>query len=114
MYSINLENIPIIAISMISIPLLDSLRLLLLKILNKNSSFDNRINLHQILLDSGITHFKTSLILTFINWFICIFIFLMEPNFNSKELTFIFLIIGLCCLVFFEYLNRKNLSSQSG
>ena len=114
-YSINIENIPVIAISMISIPVLDTLRVMLVRLLNKKSPFTaDRNHLHHILLDSGMTHLRTSLFLTCINWFNCIAIFLMEQNFNSKELTIVYIIISLFWYFFFEFINRKNLSSSKG
>ena len=114
-YSIQLENIPVIAISMISIPVLDTLRVMLVRILRKKSPFTaDRNHLHHILLDSGMTHLRTSLFLTVINWFNCIAIFLMEQNFNSKELTIIYIFISLFWFFFFEYINRKNLISLKG
>ena len=59
---------------MISIPVLDTLRVMLVRILNKKSPFDaDRNHLHHILLDSGMTHLRTSFFLTFINWFNCVF-----------------------------------------
>ena len=110
-FSINIDNVPVIAISMISIPVLDTLRVMLVRILNKKSPFTaDRNHLHHILLDSGMTHLRTSLFLTFINWFNCILIFLLEQNFNSKELTVIYIAISVFWYIFFEYLNRKNLA----
>ena len=114
-FAINLENIPVIAISIISIPVLDTLRVMLVRILNKKSPFSaDRNHLHHILLDSGMTHLRTSIFLTVINWFNCIAIFLMEQNFNSKELTIIYILISLFWFFFFEYINRKNLISSKG
>ena len=114
-YSINIENIPVIAISMISIPVLDTLRVMTVRMINKKSPFGaDRNHLHHILLDSGMTHLRTSLFLTCINWFNCIAIFLMEQNFNSKELTIVYIIISLFWYFLFEFVNRKNLSSSKG
>ncbi len=114
-YSINLENIPVIAISMISIPVLDTLRVMLVRIINKKSPFAaDRNHLHHILLDSGMTHARTSLFLTIINWFNCIAIFLMEQNFNSKQLTIIYILLSLFWFFFFQYINRKNLIALKG
>ena len=108
-FSINIENIPIIAISMISIPVLDTLRVMFFRIIGNKSLFAaDRNHLHHILLDSGMTHLRTSMFLTFINWFNCIVIFLIEPNLNSKELTAIYIAISLSWFFFFEYLKRKN------
>ena len=111
-FSIKLENIPVIAISLISIPVLDTLRVMLVRVLNKKSPFSADTNhLHHILLNSGMTHLRTSLFLTFINCFNCVVIFLVEPNFNSKELTLIYITISLAWYFFFEYMNRKNINS---
>lgn len=111
-FSIKHENIPVIAISLISIPVLDTLRVMLVRILNNKSPFSPDTNhLHHILLNSGMTHFRTSLFLTFVNCFNCIVIFLIEPNFNSKELTGIYIAISLVWYIFFEYMQRKNISS---
>ena len=114
-YSMDIENIPIIAISMISIPVLDSLRAIMIRMVNKKSPFEaDRNHLHHILLETGMTHFRASLFLTVINWFNCITIFLIEQNFNSKELTMVYIVISLFWYIFFEYLNRKNLNSLKG
>ena len=111
-FSIQLQNIPVIAISMISIPVLDILRATLVKVISKKSLFtSDRNNLHHILIDGGMTHLRTSLFLTSINWFNCIAIFLIEQNFNSKELTIVYIFISLLWYIFFEFLNRKNLNS---
>ena len=114
-FSINIENIPVIAISMISIPVLDTLRVMIVRIINKKSPFGaDRNHLHHILLDSGMSHLRTALFLTCINWFNCIAIFLIEQNFNSKKLTIVYIIINLFWYVFFEFVKRKNLSSSKG
>ena len=110
-YSINIENTPVIAISMISIPVLDTMRVMLVRIANKRSPFSADTNhLHHILLASGMSHLKTSLFLTIINWLNCIIIFLVEPNFNSKELTLIYIVISVFWYIFFEFMNRRNLA----
>jgi len=112
-YSINLENIPIIAISMISIPTLDVIRVIVIRIINKKPLFTaDRNHLHHILIDRGMTNLRTSLFLTAINWFNCIMIFLMEQNFNSKQLIIIYIVINLFWCFFFEYLKRKLNSSK--
>ena len=103
-FSIKLENIPVIAISMISIPVLDTLRVMLVRVSNKISPFaPDRNHLHHILLDSGMSHLRTSFFLTAINWLNCIVIFLIEQNFNSIELTTIYIAISLFWYLFFEY-----------
>ena len=107
-FNIKLENIPVIAISLISVPVIDTLRIMLVRVINKSSPFsvDNN-HLHRILLNTGFSHLRTSLTLTFINFFIVISIFLLEPHFNSVHLTIIYISINIFWLAYFEFLNRR-------
>lgn len=108
-FSIKLENIPIIAVSLISVPVMDTLRVMFVRLLNKKSPFaaDNN-HLHHIFLNSGFTHIRTSLSLTFINFFIVILIFLIEPYLNSINLTIVYIIINIFWLAYFQNLSKKN------
>ena len=107
-FSIKIENIPVLAIAALNIPVLDTLRVMLVRVLKKKSPFAaDRNHLHHILIDKNISHFRTSLILCLINTLNLVLIFLLEPGFNSFELTAIY--VGISCLWFgfFEYLKRN-------
>ena len=107
-FSIKLENFPVLAISMINIPVLDTLRVMFVRIFNKKSPFSaDRNHLHHIILDKGISHLNAGLLLSFLNWFNCIIIFLLEQSFNSKYLTLIYILLSLFWFGFFEYLKRR-------
>ena len=110
-FSIKTENMPVIAISMISVPVMDTLRVMFVRLMRKKSPFsaDNN-HLHHILLNNGFNHLRTSLTLTFINGVICIGIFLVEPYYNSFELTSIYILINIFWLIFFEYFSRRGKS----
>jgi len=107
-FSIKIENMPVVAISMISVPVMDTLRVMFVRVIRKKSPFsaDNN-HLHHILLNNGFSHLRTSITLTFINGVICIGIFLIEPHFNSFELTSIYILVNIFWLIFFEYFNRR-------
>ena len=107
-FSIKIENFPVLAISMINIPVLDTLRVMLVRVLKKKSPFSaDRNHLHHIILDKGISHLNAGLLLSFLNWFNCIIIFLLEQSFNSKALTLVYILLSLFWFGFFEYLKRK-------
>ena len=107
-FSIRLENFPVLAISMINIPVLDTLRVMLVRILNRKSPFSaDRNHLHHIILDKDISHLNAGLLLSFLNWFNCIIIFLLEQSFSSKSLTLIYIFLSLFWFAFFEYLKRR-------
>ena len=106
-FSIKLENIPVLAIASINIPVLDTLRVMAVRVINKKSPFSaDRNHLHHILIDKNISHLRTSLILCLINTINLILIFLLEPSFNSIELTGIYIGTSLIWFGFFEYLKR--------
>ena len=107
-FSIKLENIPVLAIATINIPVLDTLRIMLVRVLKRKSPFrGDRNHVHHILIDKGINHLGTSLILCLINAFNLIVIFLLESYFNSFELTGIYIGISLIWYGIFEYIKRK-------
>ena len=108
-FSIKTENIPVLAIASINIPVLDTLRVMTVRVLNKKSPFSaDRNHLHHILIEKNISHFRTSLILCLINAINLIFVFLLEPSFNSIELTVVYIVISLFWFGFFEYLKKIN------
>lgn len=112
-FSIKSENLPVIAISLIFIPVLDTIRVMFNRILSRKSPFiADRNHLHHLLLDSGMTHLRTSFTLTFINFFCCILLFLIEPYFNSKELTLAYIILSVTWFFIFEYIKKRNAISS--
>ncbi len=112
LFSIKLENIPVIAIATVNIPVLDTLRIMLIRALKGKSPFRGDTNhIHHILIDNGITHFTTSIILCLINVFNLLLIFFLEPYFNSVELTGVYIGISLIWFGVFEYIKRKKSSS---
>ena len=111
LFSIKLENIPVLAIASLTIPVLDTLRVMLVRALKRKSMFRaDRNHIHHILIDKGISHLRTSLVLCLINAFNLIVIFLLESNFNSVELTGIYIGISLIWYGIFEYIKRKKYS----
>lgn len=107
-FSTKIENLPVLAVSIINLPVLDTLRVMLLRILKRKSPFAaDRNHIHHIFIDKGFTHLKTCLLLCMINFLNLAVVFLLEPAFNSFELTFIFIGINLFWFLFFEKIKRK-------
>jgi len=108
LFSIQIENVPVLAVAAINIPVLDTLRVMIVRILQKKSPFSaDRNHIHHILIDKKISHFRTSLILCLINFLNLLIIFLLESYFNSYELTALYVGINLFWLGFFEYLRHR-------
>ena len=87
------ENKFIIVGAIFFIPLFDTLRVIGVRLINKKSPFypDNN-HIHHILIDSGLTHFKASLFLCFLNLIVAISLILLSSNFNSFEMLAIMIL----------------------
>ncbi|WP_235016429.1 MraY family glycosyltransferase [Aquimarina sp. AU474] len=110
-----LENGPIIAMSILIVPLFDTARVFTIRIANKKSPFSpDRNHIHHILIDYlSLSHRQASLFLGGFNLlFVVLFIFLGSTSKNGYLLIFlIIIIIGLGYLFFrldFSFSNLKK------
>lgn len=112
-FSFHIENKLIIIAAILYIPLLDTFRVIGVRLLNKKSPFyPDRNHIHHILIDSGLSHIKSSLFLGFLNLLMVgLFIFL-SAHLNSVQLLFVFVISFLFFLVVF-YKLRENVTSKN-
>jgi UDP-GlcNAc:undecaprenyl-phosphate GlcNAc-1-phosphate transferase len=102
------ENKVTIIAAILFIPLLDTIRVMGVRLLNKKSPFHpDRNHLHHILIDLKIPHYKASLLLGFINISIVIFIFYLSSKFNS------FILLGLLFIIFLVFLGLFNILTTS-
>lgn len=108
-YSFKAENKLIIIGGIFFIPLFDTLRVIGVRLLNKKSPFypDNN-HIHHILINSGLTHFKVSLFLCFLNLGIAITFIVLSTIFNSVQMIG-FYIISFALLLGFFYELKKNI-----
>lgn len=90
----SIPQAPILVIAILSFPLLDTLRVFLIRIAQKRSPFSaDRNHIHHRLLDLGLTHKKVTLVISTLNiMVICISLLLGDLNINTQ---FIVLMIVL-------------------
>ena len=107
-FAIRAENIPVLVVAVINLPVLDTLRVMLLRVLKGKSPFAaDKNHIHHIFIDKGFTHLKTSLLLCMINFLNLAIVFLFEPLFNSVELTIVYIFINLFWISIFEVIKRN-------
>ena len=107
-FSTKIENLAVLSVAIINIPVLDTLRVMLIRILKRKSPFSaDRNHIHHIFIDKGFTHVKTCMLLCMINFLNLAIIFLLEPLFSSIELTVIYIGINLFWFFIFEVFKRK-------
>ena len=72
------ENKIIVVVSILCIPLFDTFRVIVIRLLKKKSPFyPDRNHVHHVLIDSGLTHYSASLVLAFINYIVVIFLMVL-------------------------------------
>jgi UDP-GlcNAc:undecaprenyl-phosphate/decaprenyl-phosphate GlcNAc-1-phosphate transferase len=90
-------NAPILAVVLLIVPIFDTLRVFLVRILNRRSPFKaDRNHMHHVLLDNGFTHFQTSLTLWIMTVFNVVGYFLTFKYINNTQAFFV--LVGLFCL----------------
>jgi hypothetical protein len=102
-----LYSVPAVAISILIIPLFDTLRVFTVRILKKRSPFSpDRSHLHHLLVDRGISHEKASLCLLGISFFLSVITFLLQHL--DGELLLLFLICAMSLITYFFKRNHKE------
>ncbi|MDB5242178.1 MAG: glycosyl transferase, partial [Spirosoma sp.] len=96
-------NAPIIAIVILIIPIFDTLRVFLVRILAGRSPFSaDRNHMHHILLDNGLTHLQATAVLCGLSLANTVLFFLLHRNItNTESLLILAVLFGLYMLVSF-------------
>jgi len=96
-------NAPIIAIVVLIIPIFDTLRVFLVRILAGRSPFSaDRNHMHHILLDNGLTHIQTTLVLCGVSLVNTISFLLLHQNIsNTLSLAILIGLFGVYMLISF-------------
>jgi len=107
-HSFNPENSLILIGAIFFIPLFDTMRVIGVRLLNKQSPFrpDNN-HIHHVLINSGLTHFKASLFLCFLNLGLAIIFILLSKTFNSLQMVGIYLFTFVLLLGLFHQLKNN-------
>jgi len=104
----HLDNIPFVVMAVLIVPLFDLARVFTIRLFNKKNPFKpDRNHTHHILIDLGLSHKQTSLIMGMVN-LIFIFLFvILGTNFNNATLIIRFVTL---VLILFYILYRLDFS----
>lgn len=111
-----IENLPLVALGILIVPLFDTFRVFSIRLFNKKSPFSaDRNHMHHILIDLGFSHLKSSVILAGFNLlFVVIFIYLATQSQQFYLILFlIFITLGLIYLFFVLDFSFSNLRKKA-
>lgn len=107
-YQFNPENRIASIIAILFIPIFDTIRITISRLLKKQSPFiADRNHAHHILIDLGFSHIKASAILGFLNIFVILVFLLLERYFSSIVILFIMFILFVLVASLFFTLKKK-------
>ncbi len=100
------SNRPAIAVSILFIPLYDTLRVIIIRLIKKNSPFspDNN-HIHHSLIDMGLSHMQVCIVLYIVNISFIFFTFSLQNLGGAELLLFVF--IGAVLLSFLTYFVKR-------
>lgn len=103
------KNAPVIALILLFVPIFDTLRVFGLRILKGKSPFNaDRLHLHHLLVDNGLSHISVTFILGSATVFFTSFVYFIRKYFTNTTLSFSLLgFFGIYLLVSYSFEIRR-------
>lgn len=102
------SNAIIFSLAVLVVPFLDVLRVFVIRLMNKKKPFSpDRNHIHHILIDNGLSHFKSSLIISLVNVLIVVCIYLLNIFIPTYSLTLVFILLIMLLLLLLFRLNKN-------
>ena len=104
---------PILAIVVLIVPIFDTLRVFILRIMSGKSPFiGDRNHLHHILIDIGMSHFQASFVLCLTTLGATLFFLYFDDSLTNTESLFVLLVLFVGYLLVCHYLKKSIKSPQ--
>jgi UDP-GlcNAc:undecaprenyl-phosphate GlcNAc-1-phosphate transferase len=105
----SVSNAPIMVLAILAYPILDTLRVFIIRIANGRSPFSaDRNHIHHRLLDNGFSHIKSTLIVAICNIFVIQIAFVLSDLYLTLQLYIISVVLPLVCLFPFLLVQRDG------
>jgi len=102
------ENRLLFTFAVLFIPIFDTLRVIIIRIINGNTPFEaDRNHMHHVLLDNGLSHKKASILLGMLNLTVIVLYIMLSKSLKSISMSFAMLAVFLVVAISFEVLRKK-------
>jgi len=103
------QQLPLFLLSVLFIPILDTLRVMLLRAIRGVSMFKpDRNHIHHIIVDFGLSHRKASFFIGGVNFSIAFIMFIVIRQFNVLQSSLILLLLFLIALIILFLMNKNR------
>ncbi len=109
LFSFKPENVVVVLVGILCIPLFDMFRVIGVRLLNgKSPLYPDRNHIHHLLVDSGLPHYKVSLLLGASNYIIVVLLIYLSSRCNSIQMIEILIVLFIILLGVFYKLKLNN------
>jgi UDP-N-acetylmuramyl pentapeptide phosphotransferase/UDP-N-acetylglucosamine-1-phosphate transferase len=103
------SNAPIMVLAILSYPILDAIRVIIIRLSKGVSPFNaDRNHIHHRLLDNGYSHVKATLIVALCNIFVIQIAFILSDLYLNVQLFIISIVLPLLCLLPFLIVKKAG------
>jgi len=100
------ENIFYVILAILFVMLIDTLRVVVIRLLNKKGPFSpDRNHVHHILIDYGWSHIKASLLIATVNILMIVLILELNESLTDLQLLFVFCLLSLLAILIIFSMN---------
>ena len=105
----NPKQLPLILVAVLFVPILDTCRVMMIRLLKGVSMFSpDRNHVHHIIVDYGLSHRKASSLIGLVNFCIGLFMFFVIINFNTLQSTLLLISIFVAGILLLFLMNRNK------
>lgn len=102
-------QLPLFLIAVLFVPLLDTIRVMFLRLTSGVSMFKpDRNHLHHIIVDFGLSHRKASFFIGFVNFFVALIMFFVIQKFNTFQSLFVLILMFFIAIVILFLMNKNK------
>ena len=105
--SLNPKQLPLLLVSVLFVPILDTFRVMIIRFLKGVSMFSpDRNHIHHIIVDYGLSHLKASLLIGLVNIFVGLTMFFVSIKYNTLQSRFFLMCIFTCGSLLLFFMSR--------
>jgi UDP-GlcNAc:undecaprenyl-phosphate GlcNAc-1-phosphate transferase len=109
----NPKQLPLILVAVLFIPILDTCRVMTIRLLKGVSMFSpDRNHIHHIIVDYGLSHWKASTLIGFVNFCIGLVMYCVIVNFNTLQSTLLLISIFAAGILLLFLMNKNKAASR--
>ena len=105
----NPKQLPLLLVAVLYVPILDTCRVMMIRLLNGVSMFSpDRNHIHHIIVDYGLSHRKAANFIGFVNFCIGLCMFFVITNFNTLQSTLLLICIFVAGITVLFLMNKNK------